>query len=169
MRLISEYTVDELKNLIANHERLGKTDEPLYEAALSELQARNTSDLDIDRSMVAIMASARTRSFISYGDVARANGLEWSYALNRLMPKHLDLILAKANARGIPLITSIVVNRDKLATGDLDPTSLKGFVAGARRLGRQVDDERAFLREQQEKTFEYAAGTGARQPAGADQ
>jgi len=160
MRTIKDYDIRELRNLAANYERLGKTDAAEYQAALDELQSRDPLKLNIDRSISAIMAAAKDGRFISYGEVARANGLDWSYALNRQMPKHLDLILAKAYGSGLPLITSIVVNQKHIRSGQLEASSLKGFIAGAKRLGQKVEDEAAYLRDQQRRTFAFAGRTG---------
>jgi hypothetical protein len=115
--------------------------------------------LNIDRSISAILGAARRGSFISYGDVAKASGFEWSFTMNRLIPKHLDLVLAKADAQGWPLITAIVVNKQNVRSGKLEERSLIGFVSCARKLGYEVSDgdREAFLGEQQRETFSFAA------------
>lgn len=161
MRDVSEFSLEELRAFIANYERLGRTKEPYYDQLLAELQARETKELDLDRSMKAIMGAARERRYISYGEVARANGLDWSYALNRQMPKHLDLIIAKSHAKGLPLITAIVVNQNHLDSGNLEAASLRGFISGAKRLGYVVQDDERFLRDHQNRTFELATDGGA--------
>jgi len=114
--------------------------------------------LNIDRSIETILDAARRGDFISYGDVAKANGLEWSFTMNHLMPKHLDMILAKADARGWPLITAVVVNKQNIRSGKLEEKSLSGFVSGARGLGYEVgeSDRQTFLEEQQRETFAFA-------------
>lgn len=146
----------ELRNLIANHQRHRAFDKPAYTAALDELQVREGASLSLDVSINCILAAASARAFLSYGDVADANACTWQ-AVRRQMPKHLDRVLAKAHGRGAPLITSIVVNAENRQTGKLEPASLSGFIAGAERLGIDVQDPEAFLREQQDATFDYAA------------
>lgn len=114
--------------------------------------------LNIDRSIAAILEAARREDFISYGAVAKASGFDWSFTMNHLMPKHLDMILAKADARGWPLITAAVVNKQNIGSGKLEEKSLSGFVSGARGLGYEVgdSDRHAFLEEQQRETFAFA-------------
>jgi 5-methylcytosine-specific restriction protein B len=114
--------------------------------------------LNIDRSIAAILEAARQGKFISYGDVAKANGFAWSFTMNHLMPKHLDMVLTKADTRGWPLITAVVVNKQNILSGKLEEKSLSGFVSGARGLGYDVgdNDRHAFLEEQQRETFAFA-------------
>ncbi|MDQ8027327.1 MAG: hypothetical protein REJ23_01265 [Brevundimonas sp.] len=152
----STMTNDQLRNIIENHQRQQAFHLPAYAAALDELQCREGPSLSLDVTIKRILLAAASRSFLSYGDVADANGCAWQ-AVRRQMPKHLDRVLAKAHARQAPLITSIVVNATNRATGDLEAASLSGFIAGAERLGLRVADPNEFLREQQEATFRFAA------------
>lgn len=48
-----------------------------------------------------------------------------------------------------------MVNTPNVATGEMDPSTLKGFVAAARELGYPVTDEQRFLREQQTRVFAH--------------
>ena len=112
--------------------------------------------LDVERSTSAIMQAARNGQFLSYSDVAKANGLEWSFALNRNINKHLDEVLKKADGAGLPLITAIVVNKPNLKTGRLKGRALKGFIDCALRLDYEVDDPSSFLADQQRETFAIA-------------
>lgn len=156
---VAKLSEQQLKALIKNHEDKKAFDRTEYAAALHELQRRKGPTLDLDRTINAILANARSGTFITYGDVAKANGCDWS-AVRRKMPQHLDLVLAKANAIGAPLITAIVVPEKSRKSGDLEETSMKGFIGGAERLGLRVLDVQAFLREQQQATFEYARNGG---------
>jgi len=54
------------------------------------------------------------------------------------------------------MLGAVVVNKPNIATGSMEPESLKGFIAAARELGYSITDEEAFLREQQ-RVFEWAA------------
>ncbi|CAN5407351.1 hypothetical protein BH09PSE1_BH09PSE1_11310 [soil metagenome] len=121
------------------------------------------NNLNLDKSIAAILDAAQRAKFISYGDVAKANGIEWSFAMNRLMPKHLDMILAKSDAKGWPLITSIVVNKPNILSGKLEDTALMGFISGAKGLGYEVAeaDRQVFLEEQQRETFAFGLAYGA--------
>lgn len=152
----STMTNDQLRNIIENHQRQQAFHLPVYAAALDELQRREGPSLNLDVTIKRILQAAASRAFLSYGDVADANGCAWQ-AVRRQMPKHLDRVLAKAHARQAPLITSIVVNATNRDTGDLEAASLSGFIAGAERLGLRVADPKEFLREQQQATFRYAA------------
>ena len=49
-----------------------------------------------------------------------------------------------------------MVNKENVATGDLDPQSLSGFVTVARSLGYVVSDEHAFLKAEQQRVFAWA-------------
>lgn len=114
--------------------------------------------LCVEKSIAAILAAASERRYLSYADVAAASGLEWSLGLSRNINKHLDEVLKRVDVNGLPLITSIVVNKPNLKTGRLDAVSLKGFIKCVNGLGHQVSDLNAetFLSEQQQETFAYA-------------
>lgn len=152
---LADLTVEQLKNLIANHEDKKRTDATLYAEAVEMLQTRQAGTLNIDKTVSCILASAARGEFLTYGDVARANGADWK-SVRRPMAQHLDLVLKKSHARGAPMITAIVVNEPGRLSGDLADESLKGFIQGVERLGISVDDAEAFLREQQTETFDYA-------------
>lgn len=154
--LVGEMTDEQLRNVIANHQKRRAFDRPVYTEALEELQRREGPSLTLDTTIKSILASAAVGEFLTYGDLAKANGCEW-VKVRRQMPRHLDRVLAKAHARQAPLITSIVVNEGGRNTGHLEDSSLAGFVAGAERLGIDVDNPEAFLRREQEATFKYAA------------
>ena len=49
--------------------------------------------------------------------------------------------------KGWPLLSSVIVNKENLRTGELEPQSLDGFIKAARELGYLVTDEMAFLRD----------------------
>jgi hypothetical protein len=76
------------------------------------------------------------------------------------MPFHLREVCKIAHSRGSPLITSIVVNQQHLATGAMEPSSMSGFINAAHALRLPVTDEAAFVREQQKATFEWARRGG---------
>lgn len=112
-------------------------------------------NLDLNKSYKAILAAARQEKFITYGDVAAANGVEWNKARHPLSP-HLDELVRISHERGWPLISSIVVRQENLESGLLNGESLSGFVAAANKLGLKVDDPDAFLRTQQQAVFAWA-------------
>jgi hypothetical protein len=57
---------------------------------------------------------------------------------------------------GWPMLSAIVVSKPNVATGEMEPDTLKGFVRAAKGLGYVVTDESHFLREQQELVFRWA-------------
>lgn len=158
MRAIEDHSDDELRNLIHNHRKKQKLHEPRYLEALAELARRKGQGLDFRTSFDLIRKAAAERRFLSYKELADASGSEWSkvrYAINQ----HLGDLIDYAHGKGWPLLSAIVVNQEKVATGDMEPATLKGFVLAARALGYAVIDEKAFLREQQERVFAWAQTT----------
>lgn len=114
--------------------------------------------LSVERSTAVIMDAAQKGRYLSYSEVAAANGLEWSFELSRNINKLLNEVLCRAHAGGLPLITSIVVNKPNLKTGALNANALRGFVKCAVGLGYEVDAANAegFLADQQRETFACA-------------
>ncbi len=151
-----EKTDQEISNLIINHRSKGLTSSPLYLAAEAEQARRNPSVLEFERSRAFILAAARERRFIGYGQVAEASGATWSQA-RRAMPAHLWTLVSHAHDKGWPMLSAIVVDKPNIATGKMEPPALKGFIRAAHDLGRRdidVDGEK-FLRNEQERLFEF--------------
>lgn len=144
-----------VKNLVDNHRRQKKTDAPLYAAALEEWERRKGRGLKFETTRRVIQRAAAQRRFLTYQDVARASGVEWTRVRHQ-MGSHLTRLCEYAHHQGWPLISSIVVNKEGHEAGDLRERALGGFIGVARMLGYVVTDEEAFLREQQEKTFRWA-------------
>ena len=95
-----------------------------------------------------IREAASQRRFLGYKELADGSGLEWSkehYALNT----HLSDLIEWASA--------IVVNQKNIETGSMEPATLLGFANAARGLGYEFTDDAAFLREQQQMVFAWAA------------
>lgn len=159
MKPVSDLDKKQLDNLIANHERHGRVDAPAYLEALSERARRDGRGLSFEKSFSAVVKAAKARRFLSYKQLADESGAEWSkvhYACNQ----HLGDLIAYAHRRGWPLLSAIIVNQQNLANGTMEPPTLKGFCAAARELGYTVTDEEAFLREQQDRVFDWAARQG---------
>lgn len=111
--------------------------------------------LDLEVTYKAILAAARNRSFISYGQIAKANGAEWNevrYEVNT----HLGDLLTFAAKRGWPLPSAIVVSQQNLHTGALDGSARQGFITAAEAAGFVVGDPAEFVREQQQAIFDWA-------------
>ena len=111
--------------------------------------------LDLQTTYRAILDAARKSQFISYGDLARANGAKWDEVRFK-MNQHLGDLMELAAERDWPLLSSIVVSQGKVDTGTLDGAAQKGFVGAARDLGFDIPDPEAFVKEQQRKIFEWA-------------
>jgi 5-methylcytosine-specific restriction protein B len=111
--------------------------------------------LDLNTTYQAILAAARQREFISYGDLAKANHADWQ-AVRYEMNTHLGKLVEIAVARGWPLLSAIVVNQSNLSTGSLGGAALDGFIVAARANDVEVGDPRAFLLAQQTAVFDWA-------------
>lgn len=111
--------------------------------------------LDLQTTYKAILDAARERHFISYGDLARANGAHWQNVRYK-MNTHLGDLVQIAAERNWPMPSSIVVNQANLETGALDGTAREGFIAAAKEFGFDVSDPAAFVEKQQKAMFEWA-------------
>lgn len=152
---IEDHSDQQLRNVIENHRKTGKLHEPYYLTAMEEMARRRGHGLDFQKSFELIRKAAARRSFLSYKELADASGSDWSkvrYAVNT----HLGDLIDYAHGKGWPLLSAIVVNQQNVAAGDMEPTTLKGFVEAARALGYAVADEKEFLRDQQERVFAWA-------------
>lgn len=111
--------------------------------------------LSLEKTYAAIVAAAKDHRFITYADLADANGAPWS-KVRRLMPNHLGRLVTIAHERGWPLLSAIVVSQKNIETGAFEQSALDGFTAAARDVGISVGDPEAFVRDQQEKVFAWA-------------
>ncbi len=122
-----------------------------------DLWMPGAAGLRLERSREVILEAARARRFLSYGELAEANGVPWRFA-RRPMNAHLWDLVVWGDERGFPMLSAIVVNKARVATGTMDHDTLRGFIAAARRLGRHDGTEpREFLRAQQEALFAHVA------------
>ena len=144
-----EKTDPQIAQWIINYERQpGGTALPFYRELLEERARRMQAKqrLNLERSLEHLRQTAIQQICTSYGELARASGVEWAQARRQMSGSggHLDLLLDLCHARGLPLLTAICVNQNRVAEGELEEEALSGFVAGARRLGFSVTDGRAF-------------------------
>lgn len=159
MKPVTELDDAQLRNLVGNYQRLGKTGEPAYLAALKELARRTGAGLDFDKTFRAVLKAAKEHRFLSYKELADESGVEWDKVC-RAMNLHLGDLIEYAHRRGWPLLSAIIVNKQNLTTGHMEPSTLRGFVEAARHLNFVVADEEQFLRAKQEKVFEWASEQG---------
>lgn len=144
----SSKTDAEIDQWIANYEKGGQTEAARYYELLEERGRRSgkRQGLDLERSLSALKQAAISGICITYGDLAKASGVEWSKARHQMNGKHghLDRLLELCHARQLPLLTAICVNQSGLRDGELEENALSGFAEGARRIGRTFADELAF-------------------------
>src|SRR5215218_7787584 len=105
-----------------------------------------------------LSSDPRHGSFAPFPRLCRRSLREWAEwtLVRRRMRDHLMAVCRAAMADGGPLVSSIVVNRRLIRTGEMEAETLAGFLAAAHKLGFGWTDGRAFLRAQQEATFRWA-------------
>lgn len=155
MTVFEKYEDKEVRAQIANYRRNKKTSDPFYFSLLEESSRRFGKGFDFEKTLVAVKQAAKEGRFLAYKELADRSGCEWS-KVRYAIPKHLQALLEYCHARGLPLLSSIVVNKHNAKTGTLDEAALSGFVRGVEETGIRVDDPEAFLRAEQQKTFEWA-------------
>jgi hypothetical protein len=156
--VLADLTDQQLKNIIENYRRKGMTSDPVYVQALAEQARRTGKGLDFKKSYDAIRNSAVEGRFMSYKELADASGAEWS-KVHYSIGEHLGSLVEYAHRKGWPMLSAIVVNKPNVASGNMEPETLKGFIAAAKELGLSVTNEEGFLREQQERVFQGAKDT----------
>lgn len=143
-----------LQNFIDNHRRQNETDRPEYLEALEEQARRKGMGLDFEKSLNAIRQAVAEERYLSYGELAELSGCDWG-KVHYAMFSHLFDLVEYAHRRGWPMLSAIIVEKPNVQSGKMSPKTLKGFISAARWLGIPVTDEKAFLREQQQKVFEW--------------
>lgn len=151
---VTTLTDEQLSTLIENHRVKGATSAPLFVAAVAERQKRGSLGLDLETTVKALARAARQRRFMSYKDVADANGATWNKVRFR-MNKHLDDVLHYCHRNNLPFLTAIVVPKPNIETGKQDKETLKGFLAGIERLGVGVTGEDDFMEQEQKRVFDW--------------
>jgi hypothetical protein len=155
--LDSKATKD-LETIVANCVRLNRTGDAVFAAANKILETRRTGEYNMDKTIAAIRKHGRVRNFLSYKDVAEASGLNWVRSRRGVGP-HLDALSVHCNDQGWPLLTAIVVQKDKMDTGEMTQESLKGFLEGVRAAGQDVDiEDVAFMKREQQRVFAWCRG-----------
>lgn len=150
----TKLTDAQLQRYIDYHRPKEGLGSPEYLAALEDREHRQAGGLNFRKTFEIVSKAASEGRYVSYGEVAAYSGLAWNTA-RRPMPKHLGNLCEYAHRSGWPLLSSIVVNKENLGTGELEPQSLAGFIKAAKELGHLIADEQAFLREQQRQVFEW--------------
>lgn len=156
---LAELEDERINQWILNYERKGATREAQYFALLEERARRDRKKgrLDVDKSLDLLIQAAKEQRHVTYGDLAKANDVDWKVARHQMNGKngHLDRLIDVCHARGLPQLSAICVNESGRKTGELEPSALKGFVAGARRIGLQIDDELTFHHQERDGCFQW--------------
>ena len=114
-----------------------------------------TDQLDLKKTYRTILDAARAKRFISYGDLAKANGADWQKVRYK-MNVHLDDLVKIAVANKWPLLSALVVNKNNIESGSLKGGALKGFINAAKELGFDTVDHISFVKKQQQAIFTWA-------------
>jgi hypothetical protein len=152
--LDSKATKD-LETIVANCVRLKRTSDPVFAAVNKILELRRTGEYNMEKTIAVIRKHGSVRNFLCYKDIADASGLNWVKARRGVGP-HLDALSQHAIQQGWPNLTSIVVQKDKVATGEMTAENLKGFLEGVRNAGQDVDiEDVAFMKREQQRVFTW--------------
>lgn len=152
--LESKATKD-LETIVANCVRLKRTADPVFAAANKILETRRTGEYNMEKTIAVICKQGRLRSFLCYKDIANASGLNWVKSRRGVGP-HLDAVCLYTADKGWPLLTSIVVHKDKVDTGEMTSENLKGFLQAVRATGQEVDiEDVAFMKREQQRVFAW--------------
>jgi hypothetical protein len=145
----------DLETIVANYERLNRTADPVYAAVNKILETRRSGEYNMEKTIATIRKYGRLRSFLCYKDIAEASGLNWVKSRRGVGP-HLDAVCVYTTNKGWPLLTSIVVHKDKMETGEMNQENLKGFLDAVQAAGREVDiADVAFVKREQQRVFAW--------------
>ena len=111
--------------------------------------------LNLEKTYAAILAAARNREFITYGELAAASGLPWKQARPQI-GRHLDRFTLLTHQRGCPLLSSVVVTKPNRKRGAIEGRQLEGLLSAAELVGLPATDSQKFVSEQQERVFAWA-------------
>ena len=154
MRPLTELSDKELQILIENHKKKDATHLPSYVSVLNEIHRRNDNRLDLKRSIAYLKTKAAQNEFVTYGELAEANGCSWN-EVRYPMNTHLWVLVEHAKLQGLPMLSAMIVNKAGKANGKMEPETLKGFVAAAKALKYPVLDELEFLERHQLACFAW--------------
>ncbi len=141
---------ERLENLIENYKHHNATDRIEYRECIEEHNRRFGGSFDLQKTIDFILSRARKHQFSSYGEIAKLHGADWS-KVRYAMPHHLWDVVRWAHSKGLPMLSALVVNKQHIEFGRMEPGTLRGFISAAEQLGYTIDDPQNFLREQQNK------------------
>src|SRR6516165_10204165 len=123
---LANLTIEQLKNLIDNHRRLGMTAAPLFADALGELEQRTGKQLTFEKSLEIVKQAGKERRFVCCKDLANGGGADWS-KVHYQIGGHLLRLNEYSYLRHGIMISAIVVPKEHVATGKMTPSMIKGF------------------------------------------
>lgn len=160
---LAGYSLDQLESLTTNFRREHRESDAISSEILVARERLKGPSLDFQTTLAVIRRAAAARRFLSYKQIADGSGADWS-KVHRQMGDHLTRLCEYAYRRGWPLISAIVVNGENVESGSLKPDSLAGFVSVARELGLSIMEPDKFLREEQQRVFQWANTVANDQP-----
>src|SRR5206468_3065380 len=92
-----------LQNIIDNHRRRGVIRESVYSEAIAEQARRRSKGLTFEVTMAVISQAARAGRFLSYGEVAEANGVQWN-KVRHFIGRHLGDLIEYCVCKDLPLL-----------------------------------------------------------------
>jgi hypothetical protein len=148
----------EIDMWIANHQRKRAMHTVLYQRLIEERNRRHGNGLTLRKSIPFLIKAAKEERFVSYGELAEANGAPFNKVRYRMNGSHghLQDILDYCIARGWPLLTAIVVKKEDINDGMMDDSNRSGFTNAAQRAGKHVLAKWDFTFDQQESCFVWA-------------
>lgn len=153
----------ELERLIAWLRAHGHAQDPRYDAAAAERIRRQGRGMTIGNTLDLVRSGARAapERFVTYGELWALTGTAWGLRAMGEVNRHLGLICDWARSRGLPMFSAWFVPARAARTGELDGSSLKGFVECAVSLGLDPGateaEQRAFLDRQRDDVRRWAA------------
>jgi len=134
--------------------RLFERNRARYEELLAARES--LTGFRLETSLEVIRKAAQERRFISYKELADANGVDWKIAYFTIN-RHLGDLISFSHERDGILISAIIVNKENLETGRMQEKTLTGFALAAEAMGYQFSRAEAFLAAQQEAVFAHYA------------
>ena len=151
-RALSSLSDKELGDRISS--TLNTTDVEEHISLITERSRR--AGFDIEQSLECILDVAQRKDFMAYGDLPDQLARSWPERRYQV-PGHLQDLILNCHAHDLPLVTSVVVEKENIKTGNMGSKALSGFTAAAMEAGYEIDNPSGFVKEQQRLTHAYAA------------
>jgi len=156
----SSKTKIELDNIIANNHPDRSGNKERFLVASEERERRYPGALTFEKSLAAITQAAKEGRCISFKEMSTQNGVTFNKA-HWSMAGHLGRLVFYGHVKGLPMLSTVVVNEAEKTTGKLKPENLAGLIKHARDIGylkadEEIDEE-AFVEAQQQAVFKAAA------------